>query len=269
MRALVVVPTYNEVASLEAVVTRVLAAGEAAGADVSVLVVDDASPDGTGALADRLAADDARVGVLHRPGKGGLGPAYVAGFRWGLARGFDAIVEMDADLSHDPADVPRLLHALAGADLVIGSRYVPGGGVVDWPLSRQLLSRGANRYVGIVTGLPVADATAGFRAFRRAVLEALDLSALRADGYAFQVETALRSWRAGFRVVEVPITFTERRDGASKMSRAIIAEALWRVLLWGLTCGRRPPPAHPRSVARTSAGAADAEGQAASGRASV
>jgi len=267
MRALVVVPTYNEVASLEAVVTRVLAAGEAAGADVSVLVVDDASPDGTGALADRLAADDARVGVLHRPGKGGLGPAYVAGFRWGLARGFDAIVEMDADLSHDPADVPRLLHALAGADLVIGSRYVPGGGVVDWPLSRLLLSRAANRYVGLVTGLPVADATAGFRAFRRQVLEALDLSALRSDGYAFQVETALRAWRAGFRIVEVPITFTERRDGASKMTRAIIVEALWRVLVWGLTSGRRPPAAHPHSVARLPQPAAP--GQAASDSASA
>ncbi|HEY8340992.1 MAG TPA: polyprenol monophosphomannose synthase [Egibacteraceae bacterium] len=267
MRALVVIPTYNEVASLEAVVTRVLAAAEDAGADVSVLVVDDASPDGTGELADRLAAADPRVAVLHRPAKGGLGPAYVAGFRWGLARGFDALVEMDADLSHDPADVPRLLHTLGGADLVIGSRYVPGGGVVDWPLSRLLLSRAANRYVGLVTGLPVADATAGFRAFRRQVLEALDLSALRSDGYAFQVETALRAWRAGFRIVEVPITFTERRDGASKMTRAIIVEALWRVLVWGLTSGRRPPAAHPHSVARLPQPAAP--GQAASDSASA
>ncbi len=249
MRVLVVVPTYNEIATLERVAKGVLAAAGRSPHAVELLVVDDGSPDGTGALADRLAAEHAGIAVLHRERKEGLGPAYRAGFAWGLARGFDALCEMDADLSHDPADLPRLLTTLARADLVVGSRYVPGGSVVDWPWHRLALSRGGNRYVRAVTGLPVRDATSGYRAFRRAVLETLDLSTVRSDGYSFQLEMALRTWRLGFRVVEVPITFVERSEGASKISRAIVAEAMWRVLQWGAQGPRRPAPLHPRSVA--------------------
>ncbi len=247
MHALVVVPTYNEIATLERAVLRSLAATP----DLHVLVADDASPDGTGKLADELAAAHDRVFVLHRPGKGGLGPAYRAGFLWGLERGYDAFCEMDADLSHDPADLARLIDALQGADLVIGSRYVPGGRVVDWPPHRLALSVGGNRYVRLMTGLPVADATAGFRAFRRAVLETLDLSTVRSDGYSFQLEMVLRTWRAGFRVVEIPITFTERSEGASKMNRDIVLEAVWRTARWGLEGPRRPARVHPASIATT------------------
>lgn len=257
MRALVVVPTYNEAASLPRVVERLQAAAETSDDEIHLLIVDDNSPDGTGQIADELAARLADIHVLHRPGKGGLGPAYRAGFAWGLERDYDALCEMDADLSHDPADVPRLLMALRGADLVIGSRYVPGGGVVDWPPHRRALSRGGNRYVQVMTGMPVSDATAGFRAFRRAVLEALDLATIKSDGYSFQLEMALRTWRVGFRIVEIPITFVERTEGASKISRSIVAEALWRVLQWGAQGPRRAAPVHPRSVA---AGSQAAEG---------
>lgn len=248
-RALVIIPTYNEAENLEEVLWRLAAAAP----DVEVFVVDDASPDGTGTLAERLAADDPRVCVLHRRAKSGLGSAYREGFRWGMERGHDVFVEMDADLSHDPGDVPRLLHALRGADLVIGSRYVHGGAVVDWPGHRLALSRGGNRYVRLATGLPVADATSGFRAFRLAVIESLDLTRTDSDGYSFQVETALLAWRAGFRVVEVPITFTERRLGASKISRRIVAEAVLRTARWGLAGPRRAAPAHPRSIAAATA----------------
>ncbi|MDP8970991.1 MAG: polyprenol monophosphomannose synthase [Actinomycetota bacterium] len=253
MRALVVVPTYNESATLERVVARSLQAAASdrmpAAGSLEMLIVDDASPDGTGDLAARLSAAHTGVHVLHRPGKQGLGSAYRTGFGWGMERGFDVLCEMDADLSHDPADLPRLLRTLAGADLVIGSRYVPTGGVVDWPLHRRALSKGGNRYVQLATGMPVADATAGFRAYRRTVLEALDLTTIGSEGYAFQIEMALRSWRLGFRVMEVPITFVERSEGASKISRAIVAEALWRVLVWGLTGPRRPADVHPDSIA--------------------
>ncbi|MBA2528669.1 MAG: polyprenol monophosphomannose synthase [Euzebyales bacterium] len=249
MRSLAVIPTYNEIHTLQRVVEGALAASANGPDELQVLVVDDSSPDGTGDLADRLAAASPSVSVLHRPAKLGLGPAYRAGFAWGLTRGFEAFCEMDADGSHDPGDLPRLLHALRGADLVVGSRYVPGGGVVDWPWHRRALSEGGNRYVRLVTGMPVADATAGFRAYRRAVLDALDLATVGSDGYSFQLEMALRSWRAGFRIVEIPITFTERTEGASKISRAIVVEALWRVLQWGLTGPRRPQPVHPHSVA--------------------
>ncbi len=244
MRTLVVIPTFNERATLERAVSGALAAG----ADVSVLVVDDGSPDGTGALADRIAAAEPRVEALHRPGKTGLGSAYRLGFRWGMDRGFDVFCEMDADLSHDPSDLPRLLAALDRADVVIASRYVPGGRVVDWPRRRVLLSRGGNRYVRLVTGIPVTDATAGYRAYRRAVLEALDLGSIRSEGYSFQVEMVLRSWRSGFCVVEVPITFTERQEGASKISRGIVGEALWRVLVWGVHGPRSADRVHPDSV---------------------
>jgi len=245
VRALAVVPTYNEIATLERVVRRSLAASPG----LHVLVVDDASPDGTGQLADALAAADDRVAVLHRPGKGGLGPAYRAGFAWGLERGYEALCEMDADLSHDPADLPRLIGALENADLAIGSRYVPGGAVVDWPPYRLALSSVGNRYVHLMTGLPVADATSGFRAFRRSVLETLDLSTVLSDGYSFQLEMVLRTWRAGFRVVELPITFTERSEGASKISRQIVIEAVWRTARWGLQGPRRTARVHPLSVA--------------------
>lgn len=247
MRTLVVVPTYEEADNLETLVRCARAAAPAA----DLLVVDDASPDGTGELAERLASADGQVFVLHRAGKAGLGSAYRAGFGWGLDRGYEAFVEMDADLSHDPADLPRLLRALEGADLVVGSRYVQGGAVRDWPRLRRWLSSWGNRYVQIVTGIPVRDATSGYRAFRRAVLEALVLISLRSDGYCFQVETALRSWRAGFRVVEIPITFVERREGASKISRRIVVEAVMRTAGWGLAGPRHAAPVHPRSVAST------------------
>jgi dolichol-phosphate mannosyltransferase len=230
MRTLIVIPTYNEVGSLAGVVEQALAADPT----LELLVVDDGSPDGTGQLADRLAAAERRVHVLHRPAKTGLGSAYRDGFAWAFAHAYEAIGEMDADASHDPADLPRLVAALHDADLVIGSRYVPGGKVANWPRRRLVLSRGANRYVRIATGLPVADSTSGFRLFRRAALEQLHPSRLRSEGYAFQIETALRAWQAGAVVVEVPITFVERREGASKLSRRIILEALWRVARWGV-----------------------------------
>lgn len=243
-RVLVVVPTYNERETLPEVVRGVLAAPLGA----HVLVVDDASPDGTGALADRLAGSDPAVHVLHRPRKTGLGPAYRSGLSWGLERGYEILVEMDADLSHDPAHLEGLVGAVEHADLAIGSRYVPGGAVRNWPWHRRLLSLAGNRYVQLMTGLPVRDATSGYRAFRRAVLEVLEVRDLRSDGYAFQLETVLQAWWAGFSIVEVPIVFTERRHGASKISRAIVLEAIWRVLVWGLTGPRRPGPVHPRSV---------------------
>jgi glycosyltransferase involved in cell wall biosynthesis len=245
VRPLLCIPTYDERATVERVIAGVLAAAP----EVEILVVDDGSPDGTADVVEVLAADEPRLHLLRRATKSGLGTAYRAGFAWGLERGYDAFGEMDADLSHDPADVPRLLVALGNADVVIGSRYVPGGGVVDWPRTRELLSRGGNHYVHLVTGLPVADATAGFRWYRRAVLTELDPATLTSEGYGFQIETTLRAWRAGFRVVEVPITFTERREGASKMSRDIVVEAVWRAAVWGAAGPRRPAGAHPRSVA--------------------
>lgn len=244
MRTLIVVPTYNEAANLPELVER----SRAAQPDTDLLVVDDASPDGTGALAESLAAVHGRLHVLRRPGKAGLGSAYREGFAWGLARDYETFVEMDADLSHDPADLPRLLHALAGADLVIGSRYVLGGGVVDWRARREALSRLGNRYVRFATGLPVADATSGYRAFRRDTLAHLDVPRLTSEGYCFQVETALRAWQAGLRVVEVPITFTERQRGASKIGRQVVAEAVVRTAVWGLAGPRRPAPPPPESV---------------------
>jgi dolichol-phosphate mannosyltransferase len=249
VRTLVVVPTFDEAATVERVVQGVLAcAGDAARAEV--LVVDDASPDGTGAIADRLARRHQRVHVLHRPRKAGLGSAYRDAFRWGLSRRYAALCQMDADLSHDPADLPRLLRALRGADLVLGSRYVPTGDVADWSPARVALSRGANHAVRLLTGLPVRDATSGFRAFRRTVLDTLALDSVLSDGYAFQVEMALRAWLSGFRVVEVPIVFVERRAGSSKLSWAVAAEAAGRLPVWALRWPRHAPPAHPRSVGR-------------------
>jgi glycosyltransferase involved in cell wall biosynthesis len=243
MRAVVVIPTYNEAASLRRVVEAVRRSARA-----HVVVVDDDSPDGTGDVADWLAERDYGVHVLHRPAKSGLGPAYRAGFAWALASGYEAVGEMDADGSHDPADVGRLLDALGNADLVIGSRYVPGGAVRNWPRRRELLSRAGNLYARTWTGLPVHDATSGFRMFRRATLAALDLDDVESDGYSFQIELALRTYAAGFRVVEVPITFVERADGESKMSRAIVAEALWRVPTWATRSRGRPAAVDGASV---------------------
>jgi glycosyltransferase involved in cell wall biosynthesis len=228
-RALIVIPTYNEIATLQRCVMGVLAADRRA----SVLIVDDGSPDGTGGLADELAASIARVNVHHREGKLGLGTAYRRGFTWGLAHGFDAVCEMDADMSHPAESLPALIDALDTADVAIGSRYVPGGSVVGWPLSRQLLSRGGNAYVRGWTGVPVRDATAGFRAYRRGVIQELDMATLVTDGYAFQLEMTLRAWQAGFRIAEVPIRFLERQEGASKMSKAIVGEAMLMVARWG------------------------------------
>ena len=245
-RVLVVIPTYDERENLAGVVGRL----HGAVPDADVLVVDDASPDGTGELADTLAAADPRIHVLHRRAKEGLGAAYLAGFAWGLARDYDALVEMDADGSHAPEQLPDLLAALADADLVLGSRWVPGGSVVDWPRRREVLSRGGNTYARVMLGLPLHDATGGFRVFRREVLEALELETVSSAGYCFQVDLARRAWLAGFRLVEVPIRFVERVSGVSKMNRAIVGEALWRVTVWGLRGGvrRRTDPRSPRST---------------------
>ena len=228
---LVVVPTYQERLNLEPVLGRLMTAVPL----THVLVVDDGSPDGTGEIADRLAAAEDRVHVLHRQEKAGLGAAYLAGFAWALERDYDVVVEMDADGSHQPEQLPRLLAALPSADLVLGSRWVPGGAVVNWPLRRRLLSRGGNTYVRGALKLDVGDATGGFRAFRRATLEQLDLSGVSSHGYCFQVDLVRRAVAAGFRVVEVPIEFVERTHGSSKMSGSIVREALWRVTVWGVT----------------------------------
>ena len=221
-----ILPTFNEAENIEAFVG---AARSHLPNSRRVLIVDDRSPDGTGAIADRLAAEHDDVKVLHRPLKQGLGPAYIAGFREALAAGAELIVEMDSDFSHDPAYLPRLLDAAKRADLVIGSRYVPGGGVRDWGPMRRLISRGGSAYARLVLGVGINDLTGGFKCFRRQVLERIDLGSIDSRGYAFQVETTYRAIKAGFRVVEVPITFRERRRGASKMNRGIIAEAVWRV----------------------------------------
>ena len=196
---------------------------------VSVLVVDDNSPDGTGEIADRLARELDYVRVLHRPRKEGLGPAYVAAFQQALSESAELVLEMDCDFSHDPGDVPRLLEAAEGADLVLGSRYVPGGGVRNWGLVRRLVSRAGSLYAQVMLGLAIRDLTGGFKCYRREVLERMDLEAIRSKGYAFQIETTYRALRAGFRVVEIPITFVDREEGGSKMSRAIVAEAIWKV----------------------------------------
>ncbi|WP_326949648.1 MULTISPECIES: polyprenol monophosphomannose synthase [unclassified Amycolatopsis] len=227
---LVVIPTYNERENLGPILDRL----HKALPDVDVLVVDDGSPDGTGELADERAAANERVHVLHRTEKSGLGAAYIAGFRWGLAREYNTIVEMDADGSHAPEDLPRLLDAVGDADLAIGSRYVPGGSVVNWPVNRQILSRGANVYSQLALGMRVRDITAGFRAYRRPVLEKLALDEVNSHGYCFQIDLTLRTADAGFEIVEVPITFTEREIGESKMSGSIIREAFLRVATWGV-----------------------------------
>lgn len=225
-RALVIIPTYNERDNIRRLVPEVL------GRDTrfDVLIIDDASPDGTGEVADAMAAEDPRIHVLHRAGKLGLGTAYIEGFRWGLARGYDYLFEMDADFSHDPAHLVQFMEAIRDADVVVGSRYLGGRvTVVNWPISRLLLSYFANLYARIITGVPVADATSGFKCFRREVLEKIDLDQVRSEGYAFQIEMTMRAWKAGFRIREIPIVFADRDVGVSKMSKRIIREAVWRV----------------------------------------
>ncbi|REF00917.1 polyprenol monophosphomannose synthase [Thermomonospora umbrina] len=229
-RVLVTIPTYNERDNLERVVGRVLEAVPR----VDVLVIDDSSPDGTGDLADTLAAADDRVKVLHRAGKEGLGAAYIAGFRWALERGYDVLVEMDADGSHQPEELPALLGALGDADVVIGARWVPGGRIVNWPRSREVLSRGANTYARMMLGFPLHDATGGYRAYRATALEKIGLDGVDSRGYCFQIDLAWRAVKADLRVAEVPITFIEREHGNSKMSRDIMAEAMWKLTRWGL-----------------------------------
>lgn len=226
----VVIPTYNERENLAPIIKRV----HAALSDADVLVVDDASPDGTGELADQLAAADPRVHVLHRQAKDGLGAAYLTGFGWALNQGYRVVVQMDADGSHPPESLPTMLKLLANADLVIGSRYVAGGTVVNWPKHRELLSRCGNLYSRLALGVRIRDITAGYRMFRRDVLAELALDTVNSQGYCFQIDMAWRAHRAGFRVEETPITFTERERGSSKMSGSIVREALWRVTQWGL-----------------------------------
>lgn len=230
-RVVVLIPTYNERDNVTGIVQRVRAAAP----QVDVCILDDASPDGTGDLADELAAADPRVHVIHRLAKAGLGAAYLHGFSWALERGYDAVLELDADGSHRPIDVPRVLAAAADADVVIGSRWVPGGQVVNWPRRRKALSLGANAYTRLWLGMPVRDATAGFRLYRSSALRALDLADVASQGYCFQVDLTWRAVRAGLRVVEVPITFVERESGVSKMSGAIVRESMARIAWWGAT----------------------------------
>ncbi|MFM9373557.1 polyprenol monophosphomannose synthase [Streptomyces sp. Da 82-17] len=228
--ALVIIPTFNEAENIKPIVSRVRAAVP----EAHVLVADDNSPDGTGKLADELAVEDEQVHVLHRKGKEGLGAAYLAGFRWGIEHGYGVLVEMDADGSHKPEELPRLLTALKGADLVLGSRWVPGGRIVNWPKSREVLSRGGSLYSRLLLDVPLRDVTGGYRAFRKETLEGLGLDEVSSQGYCFQIDLARRALKAGYHVIEVPITFVEREYGDSKMSRDIALEALWRVAAWGV-----------------------------------
>jgi dolichol-phosphate mannosyltransferase len=236
MRAVVCLPTYNERDTIEAMLR---ALGPVLGPEGRVLVIDDASPDGTGEIADRLAADLDWVDVLHRPHKEGLGPAYLAGFRQALAANAELIIEMDCDFSHDPADIPRLVAAAADADVVLGSRYVEGGRIENWSALRRLVSWAGSLYARVVLGIDVRDLTGGFKVFRRAVLERIDLDAISSRGYAFQIETTYRALRAGFRVTEVPIAFVDRTAGHSKMSKRIVLEAVWKVPLLRAAALRR------------------------------
>jgi dolichol-phosphate mannosyltransferase len=236
-RALVIVPTYNERSNIERLVATVLSQHES----LEILVVDDGSPDGTGEIVDRIAAANPRVHAVHRARKLGLGTAYLTGFRWALEREYDYVFEMDADFSHDPAHLPQFLEAIASSDLVLGSRYRQGRvTVVNWPMTRLLLSYCANMYARVVTGLRLGDATGGFKCFRREVLQAIPLDEVRSNGYAFQIEMSFRAWRKGFRITEIPIVFVDRTDGESKMSNRIIREAIWMVwrLRWWALTGR-------------------------------
>jgi dolichol-phosphate mannosyltransferase len=230
-RVVVIIPTYNERDNLRYIAQRVRSAMP----DADVLVVDDNSPDGTGQAADELAAADDQIRVLHRPVKAGLGAAYIAAFQWALDQGYDAMVEMDADGSHQPEELPKLLAALDDADVVLGSRYVPGGRVLNWPKSRQLLSRGGNTYTRLMLRIPLHDATGGYRVYRATTLRKVGLEDVESQGYCFQIDLTMRAIKAGLKVAEVPITFIERTRGASKMSNAVVREALWRVTQWGVS----------------------------------
>jgi dolichol-phosphate mannosyltransferase len=229
-QVLVIIPTYNEADNIEPIVSRVRFAVP----EAHILIADDNSPDGTGKIADCLSAEDDHLHVLHRKGKQGLGAAYLAGFRWGIDHGYDVLCEMDADGSHQPEELPRLLTALKSADLAIGSRWVTGGRVVNWPRSREVLSRGGSTYSRVLLGVSLRDVTAGYRAFRKETLIGLGMENVSSQGYCFQIDLTRRAVAAGFRVVEVPITFVERERGDSKMSRDIVAEAVWRVAAWGV-----------------------------------
>jgi dolichol-phosphate mannosyltransferase len=234
-RALVIVPTYNERFNIARLIPAVLAQDPC----IDILVVDDGSPDGTGAIVDAIVANNPKVHVIHRAGKLGLGTAYIAGFRWALERKYDLVFEMDADFSHNPERLPEFLAAIREADVVLGSRYQDGHvNVVNWPMSRLFLSYGANVYARFVTGLPIFDATGGFKCFRRNVLESIDLNSVKSNGYAFQIEMSFRAWKRGFRLLEIPIIFVDRTEGVSKMSKKIVREAIWmvwRLRWWGLT----------------------------------
>jgi dolichol-phosphate mannosyltransferase len=224
-RVLVVVPTYNEIKNLSQIVPEILRQDPR----IEVLVVDDGSPDGTGELADRMGEEDPRIHCLHRTKKEGLGKAYLAGFKWALTRDYDFIFEMDADFSHDPKYLPGFLRAVEDADLVIGSRYKTGVNVINWPMSRLLLSYGANIYARWITGLPLTDSTGGFKCFRRSVLATLELDRVESNGYSFQIEMSFRAWKRGFRLKEIPIVFVDRVEGQSKMNKKIVREAIWMV----------------------------------------
>jgi dolichol-phosphate mannosyltransferase len=234
-RALVIVPTYNERFNIARLIPAILAQDPS----LEVLVVDDGSPDGTGAIVDGIAANNARVHVIHRAGKLGLGTAYIAGFRWALERKYDLVFEMDADFSHNPERLPEFLAAIKESDVVLGSRYQDGHvNVVNWPMSRLFLSYAANIYARFVTGLPIFDTTGGFKCFRRNVLESIDLNSVKSNGYAFQIEMSYRAWKGGFRLFEIPIIFVDRTEGVSKMSKKIVREAIWmvwRLRWWSLT----------------------------------
>ena len=234
-RALVIVPTYNERFNIARLIPAILAQDPS----LEILVVDDGSPDGTGAIVDGIATNNSRVNVIHREGKLGLGTAYIAGFRWALERKYDLVFEMDADFSHNPERLPEFLEAIRESDVVLGSRYQDGHvNVVNWPMSRLFLSYGANIYARFVTGLPIFDTTGGFKCFRRNVLESIDLNSVKSNGYAFQIEMSYRAWKRGFRLFEIPIIFVDRTEGVSKMSKKIVREAIWmvwRLRWWSLT----------------------------------
>jgi dolichol-phosphate mannosyltransferase len=233
VKSLIVIPTYNEKDNIEALVEAVLGLGQ----NIEILIVDDHSPDGTGQIADHLTAKDHRVHVLHRPGKQGLGSAYIQGFRFALAGDYDLIFEMDADFSHDPSNIPAFLEKIRECDVVLGSRYIQGVNVINWPMSRLLLSYFANIYTRVITGLPIRDATGGFKCFRRKALEDIDLEKVKSDGYSFQIEMTFKCWKKGFRICEIPIIFYERQKGRSKMSKKIVREAVvmvWRLRLMSL-----------------------------------
>jgi dolichol-phosphate mannosyltransferase len=249
-KTVVIVPTYNEKDNLPSIVERVVRHPS----NIELLVVDDSSPDGTGKIADDIAAQNPRVHVLHRSEKNGIGPAYCAGFKWALERDYEFILEMDGDFSHNPDDIPAFLAAAQNADLVLGSRYKDGIRVINWPLRRLMLSMGAGKYVRLITGMPISDPTGGYKCFRRAALQSVDLDAVLSDGYSFQIEVTHKLWRKGMRIVEVPIIFRDRFQGSSKMSKEIVFEAFWMVWRLWFQNGLRRRPRHPQGLAFSSQG---------------